>query len=177
MPSAARFALFQKGWIFSLTALMLSTFAQPAGAAAWKSSVRNNSYTTPFATWRATSNTVVSGFIDWKHGWSGMYTFASGSSPRTMRNKSSNVSFGQGLFPQGGSLSECAKGSYNDEQREVARRLAANGVGGLAGRGPGEPVARGLPAEADLGVADPVGGQASGNLALLVVVAALGALG
>jgi hypothetical protein len=129
MPSAARFALFQKGWIFSLTALMLSTFAQPAGAAAWKSGVRNNSYTTPFATWRATSNTVVSGFIDWKHGWSGMYTFASGSSPRTMRNKSSNVSFGHGLFPQGGSLSECAKGSYNDEQREVARRLAANGVG------------------------------------------------
>ena len=75
------------------------------------------------------ANTVVSGFIDWKHGWSGMYTFASGSSPRTMRNKSSNVSFGHGLFPQGGSLAECAKGSYDDEQREVARRLAANGVG------------------------------------------------
>ena len=75
------------------------------------------------------ANTVVSGCIDWKNGWSGMYNFASGSSPRTMRSKSSNVSFGHGLFPQGGSLAECAKGSYDDEQREVARRLAANGVG------------------------------------------------
>ena len=129
MPSAARIALTRKGWIFSLTALMLATFAQPAGAAAWKSGVRNNSFTTPFASWRANPNAVVSGFIDWQHGWSGMYTFASGSGPRTMRSKSSNVSFGHGLFPQGGSLAECAKGSYDDEQREVARRLAANGVG------------------------------------------------
>ena len=129
MPSAARIALARKGWIFSLTALMLATVAQPAGAAAWKSGVRNNSYTNSFATWRATNNTVVSGWIDWKNGWSGMYSYASGSSPRSMRSKSSNVSFGHGLFPQGGSLAECAKGSYDDEQKEVARRLAANGVG------------------------------------------------
>jgi hypothetical protein len=108
---------------------MLATVAQPAGAAAWKSGVRNNSYTNSFATWRATNNTVVSGWIDWKNGWSGMYSYASGSSPRSMRSKSSNVSFGHGLFPQGGSLAECAKGSYDDEQKEVARRLAANGVG------------------------------------------------
>ena len=33
------------------------------------------------------------------------------------------------LFPSGGSLSACAAGSYDDEQRNVASRLAANGLG------------------------------------------------
>ena len=90
--------------------------------------MRNNSYTAAFADWRQTANAVVSGWIDWKNGWSGMYSYASGGNPRSIASKSSNVSFGHGLFPKGGSLAECAKGSYDDEQAEVARRLAANRV-------------------------------------------------
>jgi hypothetical protein len=58
-----------------------------------------------------------------------MYGYASGSNPRTLRSKSANVSFGHGLFPAGGSLSACANGDYDDEQREVASRLVANGAG------------------------------------------------
>ncbi|MGE3294919.1 MAG: hypothetical protein AB7I59_00990, partial [Geminicoccaceae bacterium] len=91
--------------------------------------MRNNSYTTSFASWRGTPMSVVSGWIDWKNGWSGMYSYVSGTQPRTLRAKSANVTFGHGLFPQGGNLASCAKGEYDDEQREVARRLAANGVG------------------------------------------------
>ena len=108
---------------------LLVTFAQPAQAADWRSGVRNNDTTNPFASWRGTSLGVVSGWIDWKKGWSGMYSYASGTQPRALRAKSSNVSFGHGLFPEGGSLAACAKGDYDDEQREVARRLAANGAG------------------------------------------------
>ena len=37
--------------------------------------------------------------------------------------------FGDDLFPNGGNRTACAKGDYDDEQREVARRLNANGVG------------------------------------------------
>ena len=82
-----------------------------------------------FASWRGTGLGVVSGWIDWKNGWSGMYSYASGTQPRTLRAKSANVSFGHGLFPKGGSLAACANGDYDGEQREVARRLAANGAG------------------------------------------------
>ncbi|MGD9507329.1 MAG: hypothetical protein AB7I59_01150 [Geminicoccaceae bacterium] len=108
---------------------MLVTFAQPAEAAGWRSGVRNNNTTNSFATWRGSSLGVVSGWIDWKHGWSGMYSYASGTQPRALRAKSSNVSFGHGLFPKGGNLAACAKGDYDDEQREVARRLSNNGAG------------------------------------------------
>ena len=89
----------------------------------------DNSATTGFASWRSTGLGVVSGWIDWKNGWSGMYTYASGSSPRSLRSKSTNVSFGHALFPSGGSVSACASGAYDANHREVARRLSANGVG------------------------------------------------
>jgi hypothetical protein len=108
---------------------LLVAFAQPAQAADWRSGVRNNDTTISFASWRGSRLGVVSGWIDWKKGWSGMYSYASGTQPRALRAKSSNVSFGHGLFPKGGSLAACAKGDYDSEQREVARRLAANGAG------------------------------------------------
>jgi hypothetical protein len=95
----------------------------------WKSGARNNDATIPFAAWRGTSLSVVVGWIEYRKGWAGMYAYASSSSPRQLRAKSSNVSFGHGLFPNGGDLAACARGEYDDEQREVARRLVANGVG------------------------------------------------
>jgi hypothetical protein len=107
----------------------LTGSAALAHNAGWKSGARNNDATTGFAGWRGTGLEVVSGWIDWRNGWSGMQSYAGGSNPRTLRSKSSNVSFGHGLFPSGGSLAACASGEYDDEQREVARRLANNGVG------------------------------------------------
>lgn len=97
--------------------------------AGWKSGARNNDAFAGFMTWRGTAAGVISGWINWKSGWSGMYSYASGTQPRALRAKNSNVSFGHGLFPSGSTLSACASGSYDDEQREVARRLAANGAG------------------------------------------------
>jgi hypothetical protein len=108
--------------------LALDCSAARAGAT-WKSGARNNSSTMGFAAWRGTPIGVVAGWIEYKNGWSGMYTYASGASPRQLRAKSANVSFGHGLFPNGGNLTACAKGDYDDEQREVARRLRENGVG------------------------------------------------
>ena len=58
-----------------------------------------------------------------------MNSYASGSNPRSLKSMSPNVTLGHGLFPSGSNLAACAAGSYDDEQREVARRLAANGVG------------------------------------------------
>jgi hypothetical protein len=107
----------------------LTGSAALAHNAGWKSGARNNDAATGFAGWRGTGLEVVSGWIDWRNGWSGMQSYASGRNPRTLRSKSSNVSFGHGLFPSGGSLAACASGEYDDEQREVARRLANNGVG------------------------------------------------
>lgn len=121
-------ALFGAGLIVaaSLSAIPL----QPSQAAAsWRSGARNNSATIPFASWRGTGLGVVVGWIEYRKGWSGMYAYASSSSPRQLRAKSANVSFGQGLFPNGGNLAACARGDYDDEQREVARRLVNNGVG------------------------------------------------
>ena len=82
-----------------------------------------------FAAWRGTSLRVVTGWIEWKKGWAGMNAYASGPQPRSLRAKSDNISFGHGLFPQGGDLSACARGEYDAAQREVARRLGANGAG------------------------------------------------
>ena len=107
-----------------------SAAASPSAAqATWSSGVRNNSDTLRFAAWRGTPLRVVVGWIDWQNGWSGMNAYAGGPQPRALRGKSANISFGHGLFPQGGSLAACADGEYDDEQREVARRLAANGAG------------------------------------------------
>ena len=62
------------------------------------------------------------------------------ASPRSCGPSRRTSSFGHGLFPNGGNLAACATGEYDDEQREVARRLAANrrrrrrdpsGLGGL----------------------------------------------
>jgi hypothetical protein len=102
-----------------------------AQAGNWKSGSRTstNATATSFATWRGTPLGVVSGWITWKNGWSGMQSYASGTNPRRLRSMSPNVSFGHGLFPSGGSLSACAAGSYDKDHAEVARRLAANGVG------------------------------------------------
>lgn len=118
-------------WRSFLTAILLLILSYHTVEAevTWASGVRNNSATTGFATWRALPNRVVSGFIDYRRGWAGMYAYASGFSPRQIRAKSSNVSFGHGLFPVGGSLAACAAGDYDGEQAEVARRLAVNGVG------------------------------------------------
>lgn len=105
---------------------------QPSPAIAvttWISGARNNDATVPFAAWRGTSLGVVSGWINWQDGWAGMNAYAGGSSPRTLRRKASNVSFGHGLFPPGGTLASCAKGAYDSQHREVARLLDKNGVG------------------------------------------------
>lgn len=110
--------------------LLLALLAAPAQAGAtWMSGARNNDDTQPFASWRGTRLGVISGWIDWREGWGGMETYAAGPMPRVLRAKSANVSFGHGLFPQGGSIAVCAAGSYDEPQRRVARLLAANGVG------------------------------------------------
>ena len=110
--------------------LLLALLATPAQAGAtWASGARNNDATQPFAGWRGTRLGVVSGWIDWRQGWSGMETYAGGPMPRVLRAKSANVSFGHGLFPLGGSIAVCAGGSYDEPQRRVARLLAANSVG------------------------------------------------
>ena len=131
MRTAVVRALSRSGSILVVTVAFFAIGALPqtSQAAGWKSGARNNSYTSSFASWRGTGLAVVSGWIDWRSGWAGMNSYASGTQPRALRAKSANVSFGHGLFPQGGSLAACANGDYDDEQREVARRLAANGVG------------------------------------------------
>ena len=114
--------------------LMLLTGATARADATWNSGARtsNAAPATAFATWRGqTPLGVVSGWIDYKNGWSGMYAYASGSQPPKLKSMSANanVSLGHGLFPSGSNLAACAAGSYDDEQREVARRLAANRAG------------------------------------------------
>ena len=112
-------------------AVLVTLAGSAAQATSWKSGTRTTSTTTAtaFATWRGTNLGVVSGWVNWKNGWTGMYNYASGSNPRRLRSQSSNVSLAHGLFPKGGTLSACASGQYDDEQRNVAKRLAANGVG------------------------------------------------
>ena len=109
----------------------LSGSGTPAHANGWKSGARNTGSVsaTAFATWRGTALGVVPGWIDWRNGWAGMNKYASGSSPRTLRSKSANVTFAHGLFPQGGNLAACAAGDYDDEQKTVARLLLNNGAG------------------------------------------------
>ena len=120
-------------WVRILAVLLalLGTSVAPgaARAAAWKSGVRNNTYTNSFVSWRGTPASVVSGWIEWKNGWPGMYAYVSGPQPRSLRAKSANVTLAHGLFPQGGNLAACASGQYDDAQRQVASRLAANGGG------------------------------------------------
>ena len=131
MPFGRR-PCYTRRLVAAATAVLMAVTGSAALAhnAGWLSGARNNDATTAFAHWRGTPRLgVVSGWIDWKNGWSGMYNYASGRNPRTLRSKSSNVSFGHGLFPGGGSLAACASGDYDDEQREVARRLVNNGVG------------------------------------------------
>ena len=120
-----RTLLVLAGALAILSATTATSFAQ----ATWTSGVRNNADTLPFASWRGTNLKVVTGWIEWKNGWPGMYAYVSGPQPRSLRGKSSNVSFGHGLFPKGGSLAACAAHDYDDEQRQVASRLAANGAG------------------------------------------------
>jgi hypothetical protein len=132
MPSHRRRGVASRLLVAAAAATVLAALtgaAAPAHSAGWKSGARNNDATVGFAGWRGTPLGVVSGWITWKSGWSGMHSYASGRNPRTLRSKSSNVSFGHGLFPGGGSLAACAAGEYDDEHQEVARRLAQNGVG------------------------------------------------
>ena len=65
----------------------------------WKSGVRNNSATTGFAVWRGLAHGGGLRLDRLEERLDGMYNYASGSSPRSVRAKSSNVSFGHGLFP------------------------------------------------------------------------------
>lgn len=95
----------------------------------WKSGARNNNATTGFSSWSGASLGIISGWTDYRKGWAGMYAYASGRNPRTLKSKSPNVSFGHALFPRGGSVSACASGAYDANHREVARRLSANGAG------------------------------------------------
>src|SRR3712207_2849628 len=90
-------------------AAVLAALAAPTALAhpeGWMSGTRNTGTTsaTTFAGWRGTGLGVVAGWINWRDGWAGMYTYASGSSPRTLKRHSPNVSLGHGLFPAGGSL-------------------------------------------------------------------------
>jgi hypothetical protein len=104
-----------------------AVLAHPGG---WKSGVRGNRDAPGFASWRGTPLDVAVGFIQWKNnGWAEMTSYAGGSDVRRLRSYSPNVSLGHALFPKGGSLAACASGSYDDEHREIARRLVANGVG------------------------------------------------
>ncbi|MGD9740980.1 MAG: hypothetical protein AB7U48_16460, partial [Bauldia sp.] len=123
-------AAAQLGATLAVATMLVVALLQPSEAGvSWKSGTRNNNATVPFASWRGTPLGVVVGWIEYRKGWGGMYAYASSGSPRHLRAKSSNVSFGHGLFPNGGNLAACARGDYDDEQREVARRLVANGVG------------------------------------------------
>ena len=122
----------RRTWLARVAGSLLLAFALAPAAqagATWTSGARNNEATQPFAAWRGTRLGVVAGWITWREGWAGMYTYAGGIMPRTLRAKSANVSFGHGLFPLGGNLAACAAGEYDDEHRMVAGRLAANGVG------------------------------------------------
>jgi hypothetical protein len=114
-----------------LAAVLALALAAPVQAhnAGWKSGARNNDAYNGMMTWRGTPAGVVNGYIDWKRGWGGMNSYVSGRQPRNLRARHSNVSFGHGLFPSGFTVRACASGSYDDEQAEVARRLAANGLG------------------------------------------------
>src|SRR5689334_10595060 len=99
-------ALF--GVVFVVATLLSTVPLHPSHAAvSWKSGTRNNNHTTSFASWRGTPLSVVVGWIEYRKGWSGMYAYASSSSPRQLHAKSPNVSFGHGLFPNGGNLAAC----------------------------------------------------------------------
>ena len=53
--------------------------AAMADDATWDSGTRNNDATLPFIAWRGkTPLKVISGWIDWKNGWTGMVNYASG---------------------------------------------------------------------------------------------------
>ena len=95
----------------------------------WKSGVRNNSATTGFASWRGTGLGVVSGWIDWKNGWSGHVQLRQRQQPplapvqvvqRELRPRplSRPAATCRPVLPAATTMS-----------RERRRRLVANGVG------------------------------------------------
>lgn len=82
-----------------------------------------------FASWRGTPLGLATGWAPWND-WNSMLSYMSGSNPRALRSKSSNVSIGVGLFPKtGGNLADCAANKYASNHRTIGSRLAANGVG------------------------------------------------
>jgi hypothetical protein len=114
-------------------AVLVVLAAGPARAdsSGWLSGTRvTDASASSFAGWRGSPVRMVSGWIQWKGGWSEMYSYASGTQPRSLKQQGGgNVVFAHALFPGGSTLSACAAGSYDDEQREVARRLNVNGAG------------------------------------------------
>jgi hypothetical protein len=115
------------GRIAVAAALLVGLHAQAAIAqATWTSGTRNNSNLESFVAWRETPLKVITGWIDWRNGWEGMYAFAGGRNPRTLHAKSPNVTLAHGLFPSGGDLKACARGEYDSQQRKVATLLRDN---------------------------------------------------
>src|SRR5262245_11736851 len=107
--------------------LLVGLYAQAALAqATWNSGTRNNANLQSFVAWRETPLKVITGWIDWRNGWEGMYAYAGGRNPRSLHAKSSNVTFGHGLFPAVGNLRACARGDYDTQQRRVATLLRDN---------------------------------------------------
>ena len=109
--------------------LMVLLAQQALADVTWPSGTRRNDNTTAFITWRGVPLGMISGWIEWKSGWEGMNSYVRGSNPRTLRNRSPNVVFAHALFPAGGTLSACAAGAYDTQQRTVATLLSANGGG------------------------------------------------
>ncbi len=94
----------------------------------WNSGV-NGSNSSSFATWRGFPLGLATGWAPWDS-WSNMLSYMSGSSARNLRQVSSNVSIGVGLFPKsGGNLADCAAGKYAANHRSIGSRLVANGLG------------------------------------------------
>ncbi len=94
----------------------------------WKSGA-NGSSAGSFASWRGHPLGLATGWAPWNN-WSNMLGYMSGSSARTLRRMSSNVSIGVGLFPKsGGNLADCAAGKYAANHRSIGSRLASNGLG------------------------------------------------
>ena len=94
----------------------------------WKSGA-NGGNASSFAAWRGYPLGLATGWAPWNN-WSDMLSYMSGSSARSLRRMSSNVSIGVGLFPKsGGNLADCAAGKYAANHRSIGSHLVDNGLG------------------------------------------------
>ena len=94
----------------------------------WRSGV-GGSGATGFASWRGAALGLATGWAP-TNNWNEMLSYMSGTNPRTLRQRSTNVSIGVALFPDnGGNLADCAANRYAENHRSIGSRLAANGSG------------------------------------------------